>query len=334
MNVGDERQEPMTAAQEPSRTIVWTGGSSGIGRLAAAEVLLRYPDVHLLILARGGRGAQLASDLANETGNPNVSVISCDLASPADIHAAADTIGSQAETGQIPPLRGYVGNAGVMSTRRTPDGFGVSFAVNVLANYLLLRLLLPQFAPPARLIVVGSDVHFADFRHTLGQVPRLDWPGTEVIARPAMNWVPVSERDRMRTYARSKLGVIYLVHALSRRTQDGVDVYTYNPGAVPGTGLMREASPAAQRRFQRLVRALCLTPFAMDLDKASVRLAEAAAGPRPGPTGSYIHRGKIMRSSPASYDLAREEELWEAAGRLYGPETAEREDEKARPAGF
>lgn len=316
-------------AQEPSSTIVWTGGSSGIGRQAAAEVLRRYPGVHLLILVRGGRGLKLAADLASETGNAHVSAVPCDLASFADIRAAASEIGRQADAGQIPPLRGYVGNAGTMSSARTLGDLDITFMVNVLANYLLLRLLLPRFEAPSRLIVVGSDVHWADFQHNLGMVPRLDWRGTEAALRPGPDHVPDSERARMRRYARSKLGVIYLVHALARRVPEGVDVYTYNPGAVPGTRLMREASPAAGRRFQRLVRVLCLTPFAMDLKKAGVLLADAAAGPRPGPTGSYVDRGKVMGSSPASYDRAREDELWDSASRLCGLDTAH-DDEKAR----
>jgi NAD(P)-dependent dehydrogenase (short-subunit alcohol dehydrogenase family) len=326
-------EESGTAAQEPRSTIVWTGGSNGIGRRAAAEVLRRHPGIHLLILVRGGRGPQLASDLASETGNPHVSTVSCDLASLDDIRSAAATIGRQADAGEIPPLRGYVGNAGLQSSARTPDGFEMTFAVNVLANYLLLGLLLPRFEPPARLIVVGSDVHFADFRHNLGMVPSFDWHGTEAAARAGDSRPTGSARARMRTYARSKLGVIYLVHALSRRVPDGVDVYTYNPGAVPGTGLNREAPPAAQRTGRLLVRALRLTPFSMDLRKAGVLLAEAAAGPRPGPAGSYVDRGKVMRSSPASYDRAREDELWDAAGRLCGLDTAGHEEGKARSGG-
>jgi NAD(P)-dependent dehydrogenase (short-subunit alcohol dehydrogenase family) len=316
-------QTTMTA-REAAGTIVWTGASSGIGRRAAAEVLRRRPDLHLLILVRGGgQGAPLASELATETGNPHVSAITCDLAVPGDIRTAAVAIGRQVDAGQIPPLRGYVGNAGLMSSARTPDGFDITFAVNVLANYLLLRLLLPRFEPPARLIVVGSDVHFADFRHNLGLVPRLDWHGTETAARPGAGQEPDSARARMRTYARSKLGVIYLVHALSRRAPGAVDVYTYSPGGVPGTRLNRQLSPAAHRRFQLMLRAFCLTPFATGLAKAGVLLAEAAVGPRPGPTGSYVDRGRVMASSPESYDLAREDELWDTAARLCGLDTAE-----------
>jgi hypothetical protein len=64
----------------------------------------------------------------------------------------------------------------------------------------------------------------------------------------------------------------------------------------------------------------------LDLGKAGVLLAEAAAGPWPGPNGAYIDRGKVMRSSAASYDRAREDELWDTAGRLCGLDTAGQED--------
>jgi NAD(P)-dependent dehydrogenase (short-subunit alcohol dehydrogenase family) len=182
----------------------------------------------------------------------------------------------------------------------------------------LLRLLADRFEAPSRLLVVGSDTHFADIRHTFGVVPKFDWPGTEAVARPNEN--DRSARDGFRNYARSKLGVIYLVHALARRLPTGVDVYTYNPGAVPGTGLgqNRDAGQARGPLVGVLGRALVMTPIAMDLTRAGVFMAKAAIGPRPAETGAYVDRHKVMRSSPASYDFAREEEFWSTASRLCG----------------
>jgi hypothetical protein len=97
-------------------------------------------------------------------------------------------------------------------------------------------------------------------------------------------------------------------------------VYSYNPGAVPNTGLSRNASPAIQFIAGLLVNALRVTPFASDVDTAGRLLATVAAGPRPGESGSYIDQGKIIPSSPASYDKDREEELWTTATRLAGPD--------------
>ena len=309
----------MTGIPTAQQTIVMTGGSSGLGRHAAQYLLRDYPAQHMLLLVRGGQGERVAAELTAETGNPNVSAVPCDLASLSDVRTAAAEIGRLLERGELPPLHGFLGNAGVQApstTRTTADGFEMTFGVNVLANYLLLRLLLDQFQAPSRIILTGSDVHFADFRHNLGVVPRPHWTDTAAIAAPGTGSAANSAREGQRAYATSKLAVIYLVHALARRVPEGIDVYTYNPGGVPGTGLGREASAAVQAIAGVLLNALRVTPFVTGVDQAGRLLAAAAAGPRPGETGAYIDRGRIIPSSPASYDKEREEELWTAAARL------------------
>jgi NAD(P)-dependent dehydrogenase (short-subunit alcohol dehydrogenase family) len=45
---------------KPNRTLVMTGGSDGIGRRAAVDLLRGNRDIHLVILVRGGRGPKLA----------------------------------------------------------------------------------------------------------------------------------------------------------------------------------------------------------------------------------------------------------------------------------
>jgi NAD(P)-dependent dehydrogenase (short-subunit alcohol dehydrogenase family) len=298
-----------------------TGGSSGFGRHAAAHLLRDHPDQHVLLTVRDGYGPQLAAELTAQTGNPNVSTVPCDLSSLSDIRKAAAEITRRLGIRDLSPLRGFLGNAGVQmpsTTRTTAEGFEMNFGVNVLANYLMLRLLLDQFAAPSRLILTGSGSHFADFRHTLGVVPPIKWSDTRTIATPGSGPAASSAREGQRAYATSKLAVIYLVHALARRLPTGIDVYTYNPGAVPNTGLDRNASPAIRFIAGVLVNALRVTPFASDAETAGRLLATVAAGPRPGDSGSYIDQGKIIPSSPASYDKGREEELWTTAAHLTG----------------
>src|ERR1700754_3943022 len=97
------------------------------------------PSLSLIVLTRDGR-----------TDLPRSTAIRADLASLADIRAAAAQV--------TEPLDGFVGNAGLQRpTPRTAtvDGFETTFAVNVLANYLLLRLL--PFAGKGRIVITGSD---------------------------------------------------------------------------------------------------------------------------------------------------------------------------------
>ncbi|WIY06081.1 SDR family NAD(P)-dependent oxidoreductase [Amycolatopsis mongoliensis] len=298
------------------KTLLMTGASRGLGRAAAEKILRERPGVHLVVTARGGA---LAGELARSTGNPNVTALACDLASMTSIRAAA------AELAGLPPLDGFVGNAGLQMTSRahaTEDGFEPTFAVNVLANYLLLRLLWARFAAPARIVLVGSDTHFGDFRHTLGMVPAPRWEPTAELARPRPD--ARTATDGRRAYSTSKLALIHLVHALARRLPDGVDVYTFNPGYVPGTGLVRDAGPVVRFASRTLMPALTATPLAMSATAAGGLLADAVLGPRPAGSGAYIDRRKVTPSSPASYDHDREEDLWRDLAGLCALDPVER----------
>jgi NAD(P)-dependent dehydrogenase (short-subunit alcohol dehydrogenase family) len=299
----------------PTSTLLMTGATRGFGRLAAEELLRAHPEQQLVVAARGGQGAALAADLAARSGNPHVSFVDCDLASLASIRSAVAEVTAGLDAGTLPPLHGVLANAGLQLTstaQTTADGFELTFGVNVLANVLLLGLLAPRLVAPARIVVVASDVHFGTFRTNMGMVPAPRWTSVAELAAPG----PGGATAGRRAYATSKLGVIYLVHALARRLPAGVDVYSYNPGLVPGTGLARDAGAATRLAFAAVLPALRATPLATSPAQAGALLAAAAAGPRPAETGSYIDRGRVVPSSNESYNSEREDALWREASRL------------------
>ena len=264
------------------RTLVITGGGRGLGAHAVERLRRDHPELHLLLLTRE----------------------ECDLTSLDAVRGAARRVNAQVGSGEIPPLHGFLGNAGVQLTRAdtaTVDGVETTFAVNVLANYVLLTEL--TFAAPGRIVITGSDTHFGDLRHNLGLVPGPRWDRVERLATPG------TQGDGRRAYATSKLGVIYLVHALARRLPEGVDIYTYNPGLVPGTGLARDANALGRFVFRSVLPLLRATPFATGPKAAGELLAAAVACPRPGESGSYIDRGTVTSSSRESYDETRSEAL-------------------------
>jgi NAD(P)-dependent dehydrogenase (short-subunit alcohol dehydrogenase family) len=89
-----------------------TGAGRGLGRAAAEQLLRGHPELHLLIPVRGSAAGRLGKELAAATGNPNVSTVRCDLASLGDIRATAAEVGRFLDQGAIPPLSGFIGNAG------------------------------------------------------------------------------------------------------------------------------------------------------------------------------------------------------------------------------
>lgn len=303
---------------QPTRTALMTGASRGLGRHAAAYMLREHPDLHLVVTTRATSDGRLASDLAAASGNRNVSEVSCDLSSLDSVVSAACRVSELAKQGGVPPIDLLVANAGTQfttTTRTSADGLEMTFAVNVLANFALIGTLAPAMTNPGRVVITSSDTHFGDFRHNLGMVAAPQWRDPALLSIPAKPG-DANEGDGAAAYSTSKLGVIYLVHALARRLPTGLDVYSFNPSLVPGTGLARDRDVFSRMAWSVVLPIIRMTPLAMSAKKAGRLLAEAAIGPRPGESGTYIDRHRVTDSSAESYDLDREEQLWRTATTL------------------
>ena len=193
-----------------NKTLVVTGGTSGIGRATALG--LAKLDSRLILVGRdAGRAEETIAAIRKATGRKDVEVVRGDFARQAEIRRVADEL--LARTDAIHVL---VNNAGVTMMKRTttPDGFETTFAVNHLAYFLLTLLLLERLkeSAPARIVNVASDAHHwgtLDF----------DDLGGERRYRP------------MNIYGRSKLANIVFTCELARRLEGtGVTVNCLHPG--------------------------------------------------------------------------------------------------------
>ncbi|WP_151478737.1 SDR family NAD(P)-dependent oxidoreductase [Streptomyces albicerus] len=307
----------MPAIPSPG-TVLLTGAGRGLGRVTALTLLRERPDLHLVVAVRSDP-VGLAARLAAETGSPRVRGVACDLGSLGSVRQAADTVRELLDAGELPPLRAVVANAGmqaVTATDRTADGFEVTFGTNVLGHHLLIRRLMDRLTAPGRIVLVGSGTHFGDFRHSWGLVPP---PRSAPVAELALPWTTPdahTAKAGRSAYAASKLATVHLAHELDRRTPKGIDVYTYDPGLMPGTGLAREAGPLGRLLWNSLLHLTRVHPSSTNPRASGRKLAEVAVGAPAAPSGSYLDRGRPVRSAPASYDPAREAELWEEAERL------------------
>lgn len=291
-------------------TIVMTGASRGIGRIAAEHILRRSPDSHLVVVVRDPTGTQFGGD---------VSYVVADLNSLRSVRSAAAEIRDRLDRGDLAPLRHFVGNAGIQYTDNLtegPEGIESTFMVNVLANHVFVRTLEDRFAGKGRIVFTVSDTHFGDFRHNMGMVPGPAWDSPGVLARTGAFHQPDTAAAGRTAYSTSKLAAIYLVHEYARRLPAGVDVISYNPGFVPGTGLARNAGPIDRFLMRRVLPLLAFTPFGTRRDDAGRYLAEVVLGGTQAATGSYVDRDKVSRSSKESYSPQREQELWDVAERL------------------
>ena len=131
-------------------------------------------------------------------------------------------------------------NAGTQfptSDHRTDDGFETTFGVNVLAHYLLLRLLLPKLARDATVVITTSDTHDPK-RNPLGP-KEFD---IEKLAHPPKHRKATGFLAGFRAYTASKLGDLLIARGLAasgEAKRKHLNVVAYNPGLTVGTSLFR-----------------------------------------------------------------------------------------------
>lgn len=321
----------------PLRTVVITGGNTGLGYACAAALLASKDNRTLqVILAcrnqeRGRTAAERLADIAG--AHSRVETMQLDLASLASVRAFATELAASVRSGAIPPLSGLVCNAGVQSwTKRsfTADGFEATFGVNHLGHFLLTNMLLPLLNPPARIVIVGSGVH--DPANNWG-LPAPAWNHTAALSKgnlgsPATNDKPVARGQRL--YTTSKLANIYFTYALARRLPPGITVNAFDPGLSPGTGLTRNA-PAPIRFIAKHVLPRAIPLLRRVYKNSNVHTIEESGESMArllndsllaGTTGKYFQERQEVNSSPESYDEDRAAELWRTSEILTGLSSA------------
>ena len=124
------------------RHVVLTGATSGIG-LAAAESLALLGARLTLVVRDASRGRKVATQLRKHSGNHAIRVERCDMSLMADVHGLADRLLAAGD-----PVDVLVNNAGALFNEReeTPEGFERSFALLLLAPYILTERLRPLLA--------------------------------------------------------------------------------------------------------------------------------------------------------------------------------------------
>lgn len=290
--------------------VLVTGPTRGLGRALVDVLAARTPRPPLLLAGRAG-----TAELAAATG---ARAVALDLDDLGAVARAARAVAELVRSGSVPPLGAVVANAGLQVTdrrQRSADGHELTFAVNVLAQHQLLRGLLPALAPGAHVVLLGSGTHHGD-RRSLGLVAPPRWEDPRDLARAGVGDDAGSGVAGQRAYATSKLAVVLLAHAWQRR-HPHLRVNVYDPGLMPGTGLARAMSPARQWAWHRVLPALRVLP-GVTTPRASARhLAALALGEaHPGLRGGYVDLGRETRSTPASYDRAAEDRLWDVCEEL------------------
>jgi NAD(P)-dependent dehydrogenase (short-subunit alcohol dehydrogenase family) len=283
------------------RTVVITGGNSGIG-LEAAVDLARMGASVVITARRAERGAAAVAEIRRRSGSDSVAVVALDLASLESVRDAAAEILATTERLDV-----LINNAGAILSQRTltAEGFEATFGANHLGHHLLTHLLLDRLvaSTPARVVNVASLAH------------RGAWRG--------MSWDDL-HRERgynaSQVYAESKLANILFTRELAARlVGTGVTANACHPGGVRSGFGSSEDTRGLERLGMVIGR-----PFLLSAARGAEPLVYLAASPEvAGVTGAYFTGGYLpgvhqRTPSRAARDDEAARRLWQLSDDLVG----------------
>lgn len=263
-----------------NKIIFITGATSGIGKEAAKS--LSKMGATVVITARDvKKGEETKAEIEAYSGC-KVDLIQCNLMSLDSIRNAVAEFGRR-----YSHLDVLINNAGVWNKRfnESSDGIEETFAVNVVAPFLITALLLPklQAAGNSQVLVTASSLHFGSINFNDIEY-RKQFSGTGA-------------------YRQSKLAVILLARYLAPIIgKYGITINSIHPGLV-STNLGRNGS----RMFDGMFRW-----FGISATKGADSIIWLASSDQSRTiTGQYIVKRKVRRSLPQSNNLEMAAKLYE-----------------------
>ncbi|XP_067422014.1 dehydrogenase/reductase SDR family member 13 [Emydura macquarii macquarii] len=275
------------------KTIVITGGNTGIGKMTALDLARRRARVILACRSRA-KGEAAVYDIRRESGNNEVLFMSLDLASLDSVRAFAETF-----LKSEPRLDILINNAGVGAGGRRKDGFNLVFQVNHVGHFLLTHLLLDRLklSAPSRVVIVASSAH---------QAGKIDF---ENLHKPVEGML-----QNFQAYCNSKLANILHARELANRLEGtNVTCYAVHPGFV-NSELFRYIPSWLRPLFVPISWLFFRDPT----DGAQTSIYCATQEGIEMFSGRYFVDCRVRDPWPQAHDDAVAQKLWEVSERMVG----------------
>ena len=264
-----------------NQTILITGATDGIGKLAAVQ--LAKEKFSVLIHGRNQTKVDnVVTEIKNATGNNNIEGFTADLSSMAEVRKLADDVLQKHKSLDV-----LINNAGAGTADKQTgkDGTELRFAVNYLAPFLLSHLLLPALknAAPSRIVNVSSAGQRAiDFDNIMLE----------------------QDFDGVRAYCQSKLALIMFTIDLAEKIKkDNITVNSLHPGTYLDTNMVRKSG---------------ITPWGKPETGADAEIFLATSEKLDAVTGKYFDVKKESKANSQAYDEKARKKLWQLSLKLTG----------------
>ncbi|XP_041467629.1 retinol dehydrogenase 13-like [Lytechinus variegatus] len=255
------------------RIFLVTGATNGIGQHTA----LKLAKTGATVLVHGRAPAKVdatVADIKKVTGNENIKGYIADLAHLASIRRLSDEL--HASYKHIDVL---INNAGVFEEVRkeSNDGYEMTFAVNVLAPFLLTSLIqdLLKAGTKSRIINVSS----------ISQATFLDLDNFQI---------KDNYGDGHKAYEQSKIcEIMFTIDMAERFHKDGITVNCLDPGTVNTRMLLKSWGPVG-----------------IPVEEADNEYHLSTDAKYENVTGEYFVGMRKTRASTVAYDKKLREKLW------------------------
>ncbi|MBC8770262.1 SDR family NAD(P)-dependent oxidoreductase [Arenibacter sp. BSSL-BM3] len=252
-----------------SKTIVITGSTDGIGKLAAIQLAKKGHEVYL-----HGRNKEkltaVISEIKELSKNENVKGFVTDFSDLDEVSLMAEQIKNE-----IPKIDVLINNAGIFKskTATNKNGLDTRIVVNYLAPYMLTNAILPiiRKSKEARIINLSSAAQSAVSEDVVIGKTRL------------------SENE---TYAQSKLALTMWSFNLAKE-EPAITVIAVNPGSLLNTKMAKEAYGQHWAPAEKGVNILTDLSLSDEFKNDSGKYFDNDKGE---------HRGHFSAAHPDAYD--------------------------------
>uniref|UniRef100_A0A3Q1FNX3 Si:dkey-174n20.1 n=1 Tax=Acanthochromis polyacanthus TaxID=80966 RepID=A0A3Q1FNX3_9TELE len=270
------------------KTVLITGGNSGVGKDTAVSMAMR--GARVIIACRDLDKAEKAvREIKFKSHSLNVFHMELDLANLRSVREFCKNFVQKEKRLDI--LINNAAMPGVLDC--TDDNFSMCFGVNHLGHFLLTNLLLPQLkeCAPSRVVTLTCSSY---------KYQKLDFQDLNYNLLPFF------------TYCRSKLANIYFSQELARITQGkGVTSYAVHPGFVQ-SGWTCHYSVL----FRMLMQVIMWMFFVSSEIGAQTVIYCAVSDEAAKHSGGYFVDCRPATLRPFARDAGVAKKLWEASERL------------------
>ncbi|XP_056447564.1 retinol dehydrogenase 14 [Gadus chalcogrammus] len=270
------------------KTVIITGGSSGIGKETAIALAMR--GARVIIACRDtDKSEKAVREIKFKSHSLNVSHMELDLANLRSVREFCKSFLQREKRLDI-----LVNNAAMPSVLDwTDDGFSMCFGVNHLGHFLLTNTLLPRLkeCAPSRVVTLTCSNY---------KYQKLDFQDLNYNLLPFF------------TYCRSKLANIYFTQELARMGEaKGVTAYAVHPGFVQSGWTCHYS--VLFRMLMQVIMWMFFVPCEMGAQTVVHCAVSDAAAKH---SGGYFVDCRPAGLRPFAKDSGVARKLWEASERL------------------